>query len=147
MIAGAELSDLDSLVLCDPIVYGDAYISELHKLHKQMLKVSYVKIKGHPKGANSTEILGFPMHDSMFADLAKIDLVKIPKKPSSNILLIQSGIDTSVEHLRDHLLSFETQLTCQQISMPKIWLEEAFKGLVPHQFLDSAVSWLLEVYK
>jgi acyl carrier protein len=147
MIAGAELSDVDSLILCDPIVYGDAYISELHKLHKQMLKVSYVEIKHHTKGANPTEILGFPMLDFMFADLAEIDLVKIQKKPSRNILLIQSGIDTSFEHLRDHLLSFETQLTCQQISMPKIWLEEAFKGLVPHQFLDSAVSWLLEVYK
>jgi hypothetical protein len=112
-----------------------------------MLKVSYVEIKQHAKDEHPTEILGFPMHDFMFTDLAKMDLVKIRNKPSNNILLIQSGKNSGVEHLRKHLLSFETQLTCQQISIPKIWLEEAFKGLVPHELLDSVVSWLLEVYK
>jgi alpha/beta superfamily hydrolase len=146
MIVGAQRSDIDSLVLWEPIVHGETYISELKKLQKQMLRFSYSENRHYKKDENFMEILGFSMHRFEFTGLAKIDLLKIRQIPSNNILLLQSSKNTSIQLLREHLMIFKSQTEYQQINSPLIWLENVYKGLVPHKLLNSVVSWILGVY-
>ena len=124
----------------------ESYIDELQTRHKQMLRLSYTKIKQQTEDGNANEILGFPLTDFMVADLKKIDLRTIRQKPVNHLLLIQDDKDAYIESLKEHLMRMDNHLEYRQLSNPKFWLEEPHKEIVPHQLLNSVVGWISEVY-
>lgn len=148
MMVGAERGDIDGMVLWDPVVSGRAHIAELTALHQGMLQCAHVKLKRRMTGEKHTEILGFPLTDSMLTDLENIDLLAIQQKPANNILVIESNEKAGQKRLREHLKSMDVHVAYQHLPSPQIWvwIEDFGKVLVPHRILQSVVSWISEMY-
>lgn len=145
MMAAAERGDIHSLVLWEPLVSGDAYVAELKALHKEMLRFSYVSENRSLNGKAPSEILGFSLPESIFADLKRIDLLAIQRKPANNVLLTVNDDGANVGRLAEHLKNVGAQLEYQCLPTSKIWLEEPYKGLVPHQLWQAVITWISEV--
>jgi uncharacterized protein len=148
MMAGAARGDIDTMVLWDPVVSGRAYIEELITLHQEMLQRAHVKSKPSVTDEKYTEILGFPLTDFLFRDLENIDPLVIQRKPANNIFIIESNEKAGQERLREHLKSTGARVEYQRLPNRQfwIWIEDFGRILVPHQVLQSIVSWISEVY-
>lgn len=146
MMAGAEQGDVESLVLWDPVVSGRAYIDELMTWHQETLGDSPTKIDRHGTGEKQTEILGTLLTDSMLADIAKINLLAVEKKPANDILIIESHQEPGTTRLRKRLESIDVHLTYQHCPDRRIWSEKPYKALLPSLVLQSIVSWICQVY-
>lgn len=141
VMATAERDDVDSMVLWNPVVSGNAYIAELKRHQKNMIRYSYVSgVKTKNKGFS--EILGFRISDVILSELGKIDLLQIDHRPARKICIIENGEEPDAKQLKDHFVRFDNQLNYQSLSDPKIWLEEPNKGLVPHRTLRSILAWI-----
>jgi len=147
MMAGAERGDIDGMVLWDPVVSGRVYVEELTALHQDMLRYAHVKPKRRPTGEGRAEVVGFPLTDYMVADLENIDLLAIQQKPASNVLLIETNETVDQGRLREYLTSIETRVEYQHFPNPQLWtwIEDFGQILVPHQILQSVISWISEV--
>lgn len=145
MMVGAKRGDIEGLVLWDPVVSGSAYIEELTTLHREMQRLSYGKSERCIKGEKHTEILGFPLMDSLLTDLEKIDLLAIRQKPANNMLIIDCNEGASEGQLGEHLKRIGAHLEYQHLPSPKIWVQDPYKALVPAQILHSVASWICEV--
>jgi len=93
-----------------------------------------------------TEILGFPLADSLFADLIKLDLLAIRQKPANNVLVIKSDPDADGGRLTEHVKRLAAQVESQHFPGPQLWTEDVNKVLVPNQILHSVVAWISRVY-
>ncbi len=145
---GAEREDIDGMILWDPVVKGERYIRELESSHLDMLRDAHVKTNQHISDNKHLEILGFPMTDSMIADLKNIDVLTIQQRPARNILLIESNEKAGQGRFREHLESIKTQVEYQCIPSLQLWIwVEAFsKVQVPYQILMAINTWISKVY-
>ncbi len=145
MMVGAKRGDIEGLVLWDTVVSGSGYLEELTTLDREMQRLSYGKSERHIKGKKHTEILGFPLTDSLVTGIGKIDLLAITQKPAKNILVIDCNERAGEEQLKEHFKRIDTHLDYQHLPSPKIWIQDPYKALVPNQILKSVASWLCEV--
>ena len=147
MIRGAELRNIDGMVLWDPVVSGRDYIKELTTLHRAMLKIAHVRSKHRRQSEESTEVLGFPLSHSMLRGLEKIDLLSVHQSPANNILVIDSHQKARQRPFCNHLESLDTRVEFHHLPDARLWnwIEDVGKVLVPHQILQCAVSWASEV--
>lgn len=146
MISGAERGDIEGLVLWDPVVDGRAYIREMRAVHRDRLGQGPSEARHGTNDGAYTDILGFPMTLSAFADLEKIDILAIRGKPANNVLLIEGDVTRRNRGLREHLRCTGTQAEFQQLRDPRIWLPDREGGLlVPTQILRAVVSWISRV--
>ena len=141
--AASTRTDIDSLVLWDPIASGSAYVEELEAMHREMVAHSYVDVQNPLPGERLTEVLGFPYSETLRDDLARIDLLKLKSKLANRVLVVESDPAGNTETLRGHLSAIGVQIEHQQVPGDAIWLEEPYKGLVPHKLLQAVVSWVV----
>jgi pimeloyl-ACP methyl ester carboxylesterase len=148
MMAGDARGDIDGMVLWDAVVSGRAYVEELTASHQEMLRKAHVKPKPRMADEKQTEILGFPLTDSMLTDLEKVDLLAIQQRPANNILVIESNEKASQERLMEHLKRMDASVEYQHRPNPQfwVWIEDYGRVLAPQQILQSVVSWISEVY-
>lgn len=145
MMVGANRGDVEGLVLWDPVVSGSAYIEELTALHWELQRLSYWKSERGKNGENHTEILGFPLTNSLSTDLEEINLLAIKQRPANNILVIESNDKVGEGQLREHLKRIGAQLEYQHLPSPRIHIQDPYKAHVPNQILQSVVSWSTKV--
>lgn len=145
MIAAAEHGDIDSLVLWEAVVNGNAYLESLLSLQKEMLRF-------RPKPARHTcqayrEILGFPVSHSLYSELEKINLLAIRTKPAKKILTIQSDSNPWDLSFKELVSKASALFDYQLVPAPQIWLpREDGSLLVPSQVLQSIVAWTSRQY-
>jgi pimeloyl-ACP methyl ester carboxylesterase len=147
-IVGVDRQDIDRIVLWDPVVSGKDHLDELGRLHREMLGRAHVKRMPQPAGEHQTELLGFPMSNSMMTDIEHLDLFTISHEPANRILIIESHEGTDRERLVRHLQKLNVKVTHQQILLPQLWTwsEDVGRILVPQQILQSVVAWISEEY-
>jgi esterase/lipase/acyl carrier protein len=143
-LASVQRSDVDSIVLWNPVVQGAAYVKELKTLQKSMLKHSYVNSRTEQKNKSFTEILGFRIHNDILSDLQNINLLKMNQRPARNIFIIENSEDHAIKQLKDQFLSSSEHLKYKCLPDPKIWLQEPNRGLIPNGTLQSVISWISE---
>ncbi len=147
MMVGAERQDVDGIVFWDPVVSGISYLEELTALHKKMLRYAHVQAQCSQLDEQHTEILGFPVTETLFADIKNIDILTIWQKPAQNILIIESNGTFSQVEFSTHIKGMGINVMDEVLLAPELWdWEEDFKMRVPHQILQSIVSWFSEVY-
>lgn len=155
MMYSAERSDVDALVLWDVVVNGKAYIDELVDFEKEKFQLlgTHPKKRSNgnlylssPDSTTPAELLGFPLTEQLFAELNRINLLTISKKPANHILLIDSNEKASDQRLRAHLKSMDSQLVYRHLPSPQIWIEDIDKVMIPNEVLQSVTSWISEVY-
>ena len=137
MIAGTERRETEGLVLWDPVISGRAYVEEL------TTKRQYLE--------THDQAVWFPLTAPMVADLKKIDLLAVPRKPATNILLFESNDEAQAAQLRMHLESTGAHLKYQHQPDQKAWLKppgDEFNEvlLIPRKTLDFVVTWISEVF-
>lgn len=146
LMSGAERGDVAALVLWDPVVDGRSYLQEMKTVHRERLGSTRSKPARDKGDGASMEILGFRVPRSMLADLEKIDILAILRKPATNTLVIESDREGGRRGLREHLESTDTHVEYQQLPGPRIWLPDREGGLlVPHQVLQAVVAWISRV--
>jgi alpha/beta superfamily hydrolase len=144
-LIGEAREDLAGLVLWEPVINGESYIEELAGQHQALLWRFANQPKDRPVGSRPTELLGFPLTDTLSAELLALDLLSVQTPRSGKVLLIEREPSPDAKRLHDHLASLSAQMQHQQIPGPKVWTEDPDKGLVPHQTLQAIVAWLAEV--
>ena len=150
MMAGVSRGDIDSIVIWDPVINGATYLSELRHLHDEWLRGSFAKTQqGHQHG-NHSEVLGFPITDSMKEELTDINLLTLGEKPANNVFIVTSNEATENKLLGEHLERINAKPNYEYISAPKVWIKNDdgnSKGLVPIPILKSIINWISMVYK
>jgi len=146
MMAGAGRRDLAAMVLWDPVISGARYLDELLALHKDMLRYAHVMAEQKLNGEAPTEILGFPLTEALRGELEQLDLLSMWSGTVSPVLLIETHPTMSQGRLRDHLGSMGAQASLLELPNPNlwVWIEDFSQVLVPHQLLQSIVSWVSE---
>jgi pimeloyl-ACP methyl ester carboxylesterase len=146
MMAGAGRRDLAAMVLWDPVISGPRYVDELLASHRDMLRHAHVKTERKLIGEAPTEILGFPLSEALRSELEQLDLLSMRSGPASPVLLIGTHPTMRQERLEDHLGRIGAQARLLELPNPKlwVWIEDFGQVLVPHQLLQSIVSWVSE---
>jgi exosortase A-associated hydrolase 2 len=141
MIAATEQGDLESLILWDPVVSGKNYLAALLYRQKEALRFRHKPNSGW-KSTTAIEVLGFVLPPPLCAELERIHLLPIGRKPANNVLLMQTD-QVAGDALMSHLKQTEAQVEFQCLEAPQIWLPtEDGSLLVPGQVLQSLTSWI-----
>lgn len=136
LLHGAELGDVEAMVLWDPVIDGRAHLEELAALSARGER---------PGGAPlPAEVLGFPLTDRLRDDLAAVDLLGVRRPPARHVLVIDTGEAGGAAPLAERLVRLGTAVDYQRVSGPRIWLKEN-KTVVPHQVLQGLVAWMSRV--
>jgi pimeloyl-ACP methyl ester carboxylesterase len=142
-LVGTPRSDIEHIVLWEPIVNGKEYMEELLALHQQWLQDAITKPKPTDRN-DGNEILGFPLTSTLRRELEAIDLLTLQHRPALQLYIIESTTTMQTSRLRDHLTTLDFSVDYQYIPGPKIWIKEASmdQALVPGQILQAIVSWM-----
>ena len=137
--------DVDSIVLCDPVVHGWEYLDELHKTHQKMLRTSHV-VEKYLASDSRKEFLGFAYSDAFCNELQQINLVQLSKQQTNRLLLIQTHPECDQADVGNHLQIRAHHFLLQRVLTPHHWQwKEDFQGLVfPRQLLDKVLPWVVE---
>jgi uncharacterized protein len=143
-VAGCSRSDIDTLVLWDPVVRGKDYLAELLARHAALLSRP-----PRPKGLRMSdppgEALGFPLTAAMCEAIGSADLLTIQKAPAARVAVISDGTDPLTQALCDHLRHMTVAVAHEATPGPKVWLkqDDYDRTLVPQATLGVITSWLL----
>jgi pimeloyl-ACP methyl ester carboxylesterase len=144
LTVGAERGDIQRMVLWDPVVSGMSYLEELTALHQERVRHSLGTATNGATRDGPAELLGFPITARMLADLQKIEISTIAKKPANDILILSSSDETSHARLNNHLQALGARVELQPVPGVKIWIEKN-KTVVPHQILRAIAAWICRV--
>lgn len=141
MVAAAGQGDVESIILWDPVVRGKSYLEGLLNLQKETLRFRHKPNYGW-RSRRTIEVLGFAIPPLLCAELERIHLLSIHRKPANNVLLMQTD-QAAGDGLTSHLQQTDSRVECQLLEAPQIWLPTADGSLlVPGPVLQSSVSWL-----
>ena len=146
ILAGAQRGDVAGLVLWDPVISGKAYVEQLIQIHHETLQRANMPPSSALVNEKPTEILGFSLTDSLFADLIKLDLLALRQKPANNVLVIESDPNADGGRLTEYVKRLAAQVESLHFPGPQLWTEDVNKVLVPNQILHSVVAWISRVY-
>jgi pimeloyl-ACP methyl ester carboxylesterase len=133
-----------SVVLWDPVIRGDAYLTELIALQKEMLRFR-PKPRGSQRMRYPLDIFGFPLSEGFCRSIGEIDLLQTPRKVAEHVLLVETQAGEESQQLRGILANTGTFVDHQCLEAPNIWLPtEDGSLLVPGRVLQSITSRLVE---
>jgi hypothetical protein len=105
-----------------------------------------VQPKNYKVSSRPAELLGFPLSETLVGELEKLDLLALSKKPAQNLLIVENQEIAMAKPLQERLSKLEMRVLHQHLPTFTIWAEDPDKGLVPHQTLQTIISWLSEVH-
>lgn len=130
-LAAAGRSDIDSLVLWDPVVRGSDYLKELARLADAPV--------GDDEIMGST---GFALTPGLRRELAALDLTQPLKAPTHRRnMLVVSEPRADYERLRQHLASGSVPLTHAEIAVGASWdVSEQMGAMLLPQAIIRAIT-------
>jgi len=138
-----ERSDIDSIVLWNPVVSGKSFVQEMRSFHRTIFK--HLQVGDPDAGEEEIGVLGFRLTDSMRTDLEMIDLYAIDKRPAAKVLVIHSEKQQEGENFARHLTGTGARVDSKFVPFAPVWTEGIFRSHVPAPVLASIVSWISEV--
>lgn len=145
-VAARRATDVDALVLWDPVVDGREYIAELMQAGKQEAEVLGRSIDRAAERGGGHEVLGFPLTGIMAADFGQIDLVAQIGSVRARTAVVVSRTLSSHSRLAEALASHPGQpaRAIELIDSQAAWIndDEEGAGAVPVRILQRIVQWL-----
>ena len=131
-----QRSDIDQLVLWDPVVTGEAYV---HELLQHFLEESPDSPIEGTIGIN-----GFPLTKVMRDNFKQIDLLSADQPKSESIYYVVSNEREEFTQLKDSLEKLPVKSTYNLIPTEGNWNEvDNFGGvLLPQEIIQSIIAWL-----
>jgi len=135
-------SDIDRVVLWDPVVSGDHYIQEL---------LTYLRQRGDEQTVLSDALLreqgfymnGFPLMPPLLSSLSALDLASVERYQAQRYFMVVSDEGEQQQSLRDHMGARTDCFEYQVVPSPGNWnFVDHFGGvLIPHAIIQAIVSW------
>jgi pimeloyl-ACP methyl ester carboxylesterase len=144
LLAAIKHGGLDGLVLWDPVTNGPEYLDDLIAHESQQLHASPSKDSGNGRGSRPREIVGFPMTEAMYEDLAALDVFGVTRVPVSQTLVVDSSDEGIQQKLRAHLEGVGPGPDFEHIPHPKTWTQDPYKTIVPSKIIDTVGRWMSE---
>ncbi len=137
--ATAERTDIDQLVLWDPLVSGESYVQEIMPPH----------LPSSGNGSSSDAIcgvMGFPVTVKLRESIEVLDLLAPPTAKAQNIFVVSSHESTEFTGLAEHLQVTHSSVTYLCVPSPGNWNEvDNFGGaLIPQAIIQAIVAHLME---
>jgi alpha-beta hydrolase superfamily lysophospholipase len=142
-LAGAGRSDIEKMVLWDPIVVGREYIAELAEDH-----AAHLASRPHPESYRPAdppnELLGTPLPERVRRAIEAVDLRTLGRPPASRTALISRDADPGALALCDHLRRGGAEVELEHHPGPRFWIkeDEIASALVPQATLSAITSWI-----
>ena len=115
----------------------------LKRLHTETIARFFVAPTDHVLGANPTELLGFPLGQSMLTEIAQIDLRQLRAPRGRPVMVIDNGESPSLADVASTWTK-PTNLAYRHIPSFAAWADDVDKGLVPHSVIEAITTWLTE---
>ncbi len=143
LLAGAERSDVDALVLWDAVTNGGGYLAELTALQRDALRTAHLLPTPEEEREPFREFLGFPVGEVLAEELRALDLATLGRQPASRALVLTSHPLGDSAALADLLQRLGVAVEVEARPTPRVWAwsEDDSKQTVPFELLQSIVSW------
>jgi pimeloyl-ACP methyl ester carboxylesterase len=146
MLAATERDDVVGLVLWDPTSDGEAYLRELAAADAARPdQPRNRRAAAAPSPQELREVQGFPLPDTLRAELLGLRLVEATRRPTPRVLLVSSQTPDGTAPLRQRLEALQTNVQVLRIPSLAIWVEEN-KTLVPAATLQAIARWLSDTF-
>ncbi len=137
--AAAARGDVDSAVLWMPAATGAAWVSEMAKLHKLYLRMVPQIDAPEPGGE---ELLGSFASAATIANLGRIDLLGLPRRPAPRVLVVEEGTLREGERLRERLAELGADVSWTRQPAQKFLLMVPHRATLPEESIEAIVGWL-----
>lgn len=142
-LAGSRYGALAGMVLWDPIVCGQDFLTEAVGLHNEIFRYSTVRQQRTEKRDGSPlELLGFSVPPAMLDDLERLDLVSLATPPAPDVLLIDSGNQVGQERFFDQLVKTGSRGDYQRLPHQKVWAQDPYQMFLPGEIIQAVVAWI-----
>lgn len=145
-VAVRRATDVDALVLWDPVVNGREYVDELMQAGKHEAAVLGRSIDRAEERGGGHEVLGFALTERMAEDFGQIDLVAQSGSVRARTAVVVSRTLASHSRLAEALASSPGQpaRAIELIESQAAWIndDEEGAGAVPVRILQRIVQWL-----
>jgi pimeloyl-ACP methyl ester carboxylesterase len=148
LLTGAERLEVEGIVLWDPVIDGASYADGLIASHQEFL-ANRPMAKSMPE-EEYAQRLWFPLTAPLVADLHKINLLKAPRIPAKDILLIETNEEPQAQPLKMRLERSGARLQYKHQPDQRAWTKasaDEFEGvqLISSKTLESIVHWVSTV--
>lgn len=143
-LASTRISNLQSVLLWDPVVSGDKYISEMLNAERELSDQSGFGAKRRNESFESQltkgqtiGVMGYPLTESLRKELLEIELTSVDQINAEEVALVVSSHRGEFDKLKEHLDNISNRLFFQVTPSPGDWCEvDNFGGvLLPQQML------------
>lgn len=135
----AERGDIAALALWMPSTSGAAWVAETAKLHQLYLRI--VQQDGAPEPGGE-ELLGSFASSATIADLARIDLYALDRRPAPRLLLVDDGGLRDAERLRERLGSLGGAVEWRRTPPARFLVTVPHRAALPAEPIGAIVEWL-----
>lgn len=139
--AALRRSDVEGLVLWEPVARGSAYLREVAEHHKEWASGIRLLDEGQ---ASAAEYLGFPITAPLSSWLASLDLgVGAVKRPSRNAFVLTHADDENNAAWIAAVEGLSCRVERRVVPGPAIWLrgDAGSRVRVPRDAVNAMVEW------
>jgi dienelactone hydrolase len=140
-VVAAERGDVASLVLWAPHTDGKSFVAEatrLHRMHKLLEPAGFAA--GPAARREGEEALGFFLTRETIADLERIDLLSLERRPAPRVVVAGTGPSAAELALADHLASSSADLIVRHVPPPRFLLSVPHETRLPEDVLGPLVA-------
>jgi uncharacterized protein len=121
MLASKRRTDIEALVLWDPVVDGASYLAAVERLHREFLANEYPPPRHSSEAPEHDGVLGLAIGARMRVELAELDLTRTGAIAARSIGIIASEDRDEYGQLRDHLATQAVRSTYLSVLAPAAW--------------------------
>lgn len=136
--------DVDSLVLWDPVLDGESYLSELRARHEDWARAYAVTHRRSPPGGED-HLLGYPMSPRLHESLEAVRHMTPKCGPARRVLIVTSRAGSGTERLSRSLGKLGVSVELRMIPEADVWNQSVDIVLpgVPRGVLRDIRLWLI----
>jgi pimeloyl-ACP methyl ester carboxylesterase len=149
LLAARDRSDIEALVLWDPVIWGRAYLRELARDTRRMHRVAHVlpsdPTGDHPGecGEGDLERLGFVLPAALVDDLAHLALdTSTPACPGRTLLLETTAAASAPLGAVLRGAGCEVESRTEPLADAWRWSEDVTRVQLPHAQVRAVARWL-----
>lgn len=134
----AQRSDIDALVLWDPIVSG----ANLHAELASIRELQRVDATRQRVAAPSSDVLCYTITPAMWDALLEIDLLHLMPRTMPPSLVLKTGKDDALHQFAERARETWPTLDYNSIDDVQVWLREPYELVVPARTIISILRWI-----
>lgn len=140
-VASQRKSDIDKLVLWDPVVRGGEYLAEVRQVEAEIASDIDMPPRSDPKANGVERLLGFDLTDRLEKEIDSLDLAPSVSALKTPTLLVVSRALASHEGLR---AATKPPVVVEELPSDPAWLEAkgVGVGVIPVKVLQRIVEFI-----